>query len=123
MNTEKRTNSIVIKTFKGTRCVIVALKYSSAGAESFIGKKLGLIAEVSGKRLKMSVYTDQPGVQFYIANFLGGKPDFKGGIERIKHGAFCLETQTEPNCINHGEGFYDAGEKYTHTTVYKIEKL
>ena len=91
--------------------------------DKFIDKELGLIAEVSGKRLKMSVYTDQPGVQFYIANFLGGKPDFKGGIERIKHGAFCLETQTEPDCINHGLGFYDAGEKYVHTTVYKVEKL
>ena len=84
---------------------------------------LGLAARVSGERLKMSVYTDQPGVQFYIGNFLGGKPDFKGGVKRVKHGAFCLETQTEPNCINHGIGFYGKGERYTHTTVYKIEKI
>lgn len=84
---------------------------------------LGLAARVSGDRLKMSVYTDQPGVQFYIGNFLGGEPDFKGGIKRVLHGAFCLETQTEPNCINHGIGFYDKGERYTHTTVYKIEEI
>lgn len=83
---------------------------------------LGLAARVSGDELKMSVYTDQPGVQFYIGNFLGGAPDFKGGVKRIMHGAFCLETQTEPNCINRGVGFYGKGEKYTHTTVYKIEK-
>ena len=83
---------------------------------------LGLAARVCGEDLKMSVYTDQPGVQFYIGNFLGGAPDFKGGIKRVLHGAFCLETQTEPNCINHGIGFYDEGEEYTHTTVYKIEK-
>ena len=83
---------------------------------------LGLAARVKGEELNMSVYTDQPGVQFYIGNFLGGEPDFKGGIKRVKHGAFCLETQTEPNCINHGIGFYGKGEKYTHTTVYKIEK-
>ena len=84
--------------------------------------KLALAARVTGDNLKMSVYTDQPGVQFYIGNFLGGAPDFKGGIKRILHGAFCLETQTEPNCINHGVGFYDKSEEYTHTTVYKIEK-
>ena len=83
---------------------------------------LGLAARVSGERLNMSVYTDQPGVQFYIGNFLGGAPDFKGGIKRVLHGAFCLETQTEPNCINHGIGFYDKGDEYRHTTVYKIEK-
>ena len=84
---------------------------------------LGLAARVAGDDLKMSVYTDQPGVQFYIGNFLGGKPDFKGGTKRVLHGAFCLETQTEPNCINHGVGFYDKGQRYTHTTVYKIEKI
>lgn len=83
---------------------------------------LGLAARVVGEELNMSVYTDQPGVQFYIGNFLGGEPNFKGGIKRVKHGAFCLETQTEPNSINHGIGFYGKGEKYTHTTVYKIEK-
>ena len=85
--------------------------------------QLPLIARVSGKTLKMSVYTDQPGVQFYIGNFLGGEPNFKGGIKRIKHGAFCLETQTEPNCINSGIGFYDKGDIYQHKTVYKIERL
>ena len=91
--------------------------------EEFLGNKLGLCAEVAGKKLKMSVYTDQPGVQFYIGNFLGTDPDpaFRGDIKKIRHGAFCLETQTEPNCVNHGIGFYDAGEVYRHNTVYKVE--
>lgn len=84
---------------------------------------LPLIARVEGKRLKMSVYSDQKGVQFYIGNFLGGSPDFKGGIPRIRHGAFCLETQSEPNCVNHGEGFYEKGDIYRHNTIYKIERL
>ena len=93
--------------------------------ESFGGKSLGLIAEVSGKALSMKTYTDQPGVQFYIGNFLHtgeNQPSFKGGIKRILHGAFCLETQTEPDCINHGIGFYGKGEVYTHSTVYRIER-
>ena len=88
--------------------------------KEFKEKSLGLAASVTNKKLTLNVYTDQPGVQFYTGNFLGGKPDFRGGVERIKHGAFCLEAQTEPNCINHGIGFYDAGEAYTQTTVYEV---
>ena len=86
----------------------------------FLGKRVGLCAEVENEALKLSVYTDQPGVQFYIANFLGGEPDFRGGVKRVKHGGFCLEAQTEPNCVKHGEGFYEAGERYTQTTVYEV---
>lgn len=82
--------------------------------------ELWLAASVYGKELKMKVYTDQPGVQFYIGNFLGDGPDFKGGIKQIRRGAFCLETQTEPNCIKNGIGFYGKGEVYRHTSVYKI---
>ncbi len=94
--------------------------------KEFCNSPLGLAAVVEGKELKMSVYTDQPGIQFYTANFLKQvAPEhlFHGGITPIKHGAFCLEAQTEPNCINHGEGFYDAGEVYSQTTVYEIERL
>lgn len=93
--------------------------------ESFCGKKLALAANVTNGKLSLSVYTDQPGIQFYIGNFLGSNPDdplFRGNVKPIFHGAFCLEAQTEPDCINHGEGFYDAGEVYTQTTVYKVEK-
>lgn len=83
---------------------------------------LGLVAEVEGRDLCMKVYTDQPGIQFYTGNFLGGAPDFKGGVKRIKHGALCLETQTAPDSVNHGVGFYDAGQIYSHNTVYAVER-
>ncbi len=93
--------------------------------ECLFGKELGLCAEVCGGGLMMKVYTDQPGIQFYSGNFLGGEPKFKGGTERVLHGAFCLETQTEPDCINSVPpvGFYNAGEIYRHNTVYTIKKL
>lgn len=84
---------------------------------------LTLGASVTNGKLVLNVYTDQPGLQFYTGNFLGGKPNFRGNTPRIKHGAFCLEAQTEPNCINHGIGFYDVGEVYTQTTVYEVEKV
>jgi len=84
---------------------------------------LTLAAEVYGKDMYMSVLTDQPCIQFYIGNFLGNGPDFKGGIKQVKHGAFCLETQTEPNSVNAGKGFYDSGREYRHRVVYSFERL
>ena len=90
--------------------------------KEFEGNNLPLAASVTNGDLTLNVYTDQPGIQFYTGNFLGGKPDFRGGVKRIKHGAFCLETQTEPNCINHGISFYDLGDIYEHTTVYEVIK-
>ena len=91
--------------------------------KEFLGARVGLGATVESGGLRMNFYTDQPGVQIYTANFLGGEPDFRGGIKRIKHGAFCLEAQTEPNAVKKGECFYDAGEIYTQTTVYEVEKI
>lgn len=88
--------------------------------KEFKNSSLPLGASVTNGDLTLNVYTDQPGLQFYTGNFLFGEPDFRGNVKRIKHGAFCLEAQTEPNCINHGVGFYDLGEVYRQTTVYEI---
>ena len=88
--------------------------------KEFNEKSLALAASVTNEKITLNVYTDQPGIQFYTGNFLGGKPDFRGNTKRIKHGAFCLEAQTEPNCINSGIGFYDEGEVYRQTTVYEV---
>ena len=91
--------------------------------KTYLEKELGLAAVLEGDKIRMKVYTDQPGVQFYSGNFLGSGPDFKGGIKQIKHGALCLEAQTEPNSVNSGVGFYKKGEVYTQTTVYSMEKM
>ena len=91
-------------------------------SKEFNKKILPLGASVANGELTLNVYTDQPGLQFYTGNFLGGEPDFRGGVCRVKHGAFCLEAQTEPNCINHGIGFYEVGEVYKQVTVYEILK-
>lgn len=89
--------------------------------QMFGEKNLFLAAEAFSDDLELEVWTDQPGVQFYTGNFLGDGPAFKGNVPPVKHGAFCLEAQTEPNCVNHGEAIYDAGEEYTHTTVYLVK--
>jgi aldose 1-epimerase len=88
-------------------------------------KQLGLSAEVyeptSGRLLK--VYTDQPAVQFYTANFLKGNLQGKNGIKYPQYGAFCLETQHFPDSPNH-QNFPSTvlrpGEIFRSATVYKF---
>lgn len=52
----------------------------------------------------MKVYTTQPGVQLYTANFLQDCPaPGKGGIPMQKYGGFALETQHFPCSPSHPE--------------------
>ncbi len=87
------------------------------------GENLTRAAVIYGKDVSMTVYTNQPCIQFYIGNFLGDGPNFRGSVKQVKYGAFCLETQTEPNSVNRGEGFYSAGEEYVHKVVYSFGKV
>ena len=49
--------------------------------------------------IRMNVYTNSPGLQFYSGNFLDGSASGKGVIYN-KHSGFCLETQFYPNSVN-----------------------
>ncbi|MBR3681304.1 MAG: galactose mutarotase [Clostridia bacterium] len=80
-------------------------------------------AAVENGKIRMDVYTDREGVQLYTGNFLGDGPNFKGGVRQVKHGALCLETQTEPNGVNNGRDILAAGEEYTHATLYAFSKM
>lgn len=76
---------------------------------------------VSGRVLE--VYTTQPGVQFYSGNFLDGSLRGKGGVPYPKHGALCLETQHLPDSPNQPafpSTVLRPGERYTHTTIYRL---
>ena len=111
---------------EGFRGHDVNYNLSPESFKEFCGKSLGLCAEVVGERLKMNYYTDQPGSQLYLANHIGKQPDsppFSGGRAQVPNGAFCFESQTEPNCVCRGEAIYDAGEIYRQITVYEIEKI
>lgn len=73
----------------------------------------------SGRVLEVS--TNQPGVQFYTANFLDGSTTGKGGSRYGKHSSFCLEAQNWPDAVNQAS-FPDCllrpGEVYHHVTRY-----
>ncbi|MBR4765557.1 MAG: galactose mutarotase [Clostridia bacterium] len=71
----------------------------------------------------MDVYTDLCGVQLYTGNFLDGSRAGKGGRPIIQHAGFCLETQYYPNTPNtpsFPQCTFDAGEKFTSSTMFKF---
>jgi aldose 1-epimerase len=90
-----------------------------------IDKKGGgttVAAEVTdpGSGRKLTVSTDQPGVQLYGGNFIDHIHG-KGGAVYGRRSGMCLETQNFPDAINQ-TGFpspiLKAGEAYRTTTVY-----
>ena len=68
----------------------------------------------------MEVYTTEPAMQFYTANFLDG--DAKNGGYK-QHAAFCLETQHYPDSPNQ-PAFPSTelrpGQRYRQTTIYRF---
>ncbi len=87
------------------------------------GTSLALAATVEDGGMRMTVLTDQPCVQFYMANGLRGKTPFKGGVRQDVHTAYCFETQTEPDGPNRGEAILHPDGVYRHTSFYRIEKI
>ena len=73
-------------------------------------------------RVKMEVFTDLPGIQFYAGNCISPQTG-KGGVKYDKRQALCLETQYFPDSINQ-ENFespiFGAGKKYDTRTVYRF---
>jgi aldose 1-epimerase len=72
--------------------------------------------------IKMEVYSDQPGLQFYAGNTMK-EIIGKGGAVYKKRGGFCMEPQFYPNSINI-ENFksplFDKGEEFKTTTMYQF---
>jgi aldose 1-epimerase len=50
--------------------------------------------------IRLDVYTNEPGIQCYTANFQDGTRPGKGGIMYQKHCAICLESQKYPDSPN-----------------------
>eukprot|EP00658_Telonema_sp_P-2_P039836 TRINITY_DN28468_c0_g1_i1.p1 TRINITY_DN28468_c0_g1~~TRINITY_DN28468_c0_g1_i1.p1 ORF type:complete len:222 (+),score=49.87 TRINITY_DN28468_c0_g1_i1:338-1003(+) len=92
---------------------------------SEIHQTLPLAAEVqertSGR--KMTVFTDQPGVQLYTANFLSEK---SADAPFCAHMGICLETQAFPDSPNKPEfpsAILRPGQKYSHHTVHTLSLI
>jgi aldose 1-epimerase len=71
----------------------------------------------------MSVYTTEPGIQFYTGNFLDGTLKGKGGMVYKQHYAFCVEADHFPDGIhqpNFPNTILRPGETYHQLTVEKF---
>jgi aldose 1-epimerase len=72
---------------------------------------------------EVSVFTTEPGVQFYSGNFLDGSNKGKGGtIYQFRYG-LCLETQhfpDSPNQPSFPSVVLEPGQAYRTNTVYKF---
>jgi aldose 1-epimerase len=75
--------------------------------------------------IKMEVFTDQPGIQFYGGNFMTGKNSGKVGKPYVFRSALCLETQHFPDSPNKPQFpsvLLLPGQKYSHICIYKFAK-
>ncbi len=86
-----------------------------------VRKVAELYEPVSGRL--MTVFSDQPGMQFYSGNFLDGTVTGKNGIVYQKRTGLCLETQCYPDSPNQ-PGFPSViitpGDTYQQTTIYRF---
>lgn len=72
-------------------------------------------------KIKMEAYTDLPGVQLYIGNFMNGTQTGKAGLPLEYRTGFCLETQYFPDAVNHSEfiqNIFSPDRPFKSTTVY-----
>ena len=73
----------------------------------------------------MEVLTDCPAIVFYTANFLDVKERTKGNAPYGRRSSFCLETGYFPDSPHKDlfpNALYRAGEKFTHTTIYRFSQ-
>ena len=85
-----------------------------------LSKAAEVVEPESGRT--MTVFTDQPGIQFYSGNLM--KPcTGKGGREYGKRDAFCLEAQCFPNSMevtHFPTPVLRANDTYEQKTVYRF---
>jgi aldose 1-epimerase len=77
--------------------------------------------DVSG--IMMTIYTQEPGLQFYGGNFMLGKNIIKGGNKDAYRTAFALETQhypDSPNQLQFPTTVLKPVETYRTKTVYRF---
>jgi aldose 1-epimerase len=87
--------------------------------------KLALAATVydpsTGRTL--SVYTTEPGLQFYSGNFLDGTLVGKSGRHYVRRGGFTVETQHYPDSPNHPNfpsTILRPGQTFRSTTIFQF---
>ena len=90
---------------------------------------LKLAAMLWGKELQLQVYTTQPGMQVYTANYLDNDPGKGIDGKKIRYPArsgICFETQAWPDAIHHAHFpsiVLHPGQKYEQQSCYVISPI
>lgn len=74
------------------------------------------------EKIRVGVFTEEPGIVVYTANFVEGVP-LMHGEKLIQHGGITFETQVAPCAIefdDFGDIILPADENYTSQTKFKI---
>nr|WP_315148881.1 aldose epimerase family protein [uncultured Flavobacterium sp.] len=107
--TPKKCPSVIDNTFVITQ--------KNEFAASLLSKK---------NNLKMTVYTDQPGVHIYVGGNCQNVIKGKENSDYHSLSGICFETQNFPDAPNH-EYFPSAvlkkGAEYVHNTIYKFQSF
>jgi aldose 1-epimerase len=85
-------------------------------------RKVAELYESQSGRL-LTVFTDQPGLQFYSGNFLDGTVRGKNGVAYQHRTGLCLEAQHFPDSPNKPQFpsvVLKPGEVYRQTTMYRF---
>jgi aldose 1-epimerase len=86
--------------------------------------KIVAIAQSPVSGIHMTVWSTQPGVQFYTANFLSANLQGKSGNLYGAHSGFCLETQHFPDSPNNPHfpnTLLEPGEIFQESTIYRFD--
>ncbi|WP_333626798.1 aldose epimerase family protein [Sphingobacterium siyangense] len=73
--------------------------------------------------IQLDVFTTEPGVQLYTANWMTGNDYGKRGYKYLPYAGFCLETQHFPDTPNQAEfpsTLLKAGESFDSETHFKF---
>ncbi len=85
-------------------------------------RKIAELYEPASGRL-MTMFSDQPGLQFYSGNFLDGTAKGKGDISYQHRTGLCLESQAFPDAPNKPHFppvTLRPGQVYRQTTIYQF---
>lgn len=106
----------------------VQLRYGKGYDHNFVlsSKKLwkeAAIVKGDQSGIMMTVYTTEPGLQFYGGNFMQSRNKMRGVKSDDFRTAFCLETQHFPDSPNQPDfpsTLLKAGQIYKSTSVYRF---
>ena len=97
--------------------------FAISGYDGTLKKFAVVKSDKSG--IVLEAYTDLPGSQFYIGNYMNGTQIGKAGKPIEYRTGFCLETQYFPDAANHEEfisNIFSPEKPFVSRTIFKFSK-